>query len=202
MREEVKTPLSLSQFDSLLKAAAQSPAPARNRAILALLLDTGCRASELVGLREKDVDVNGGRCRVLGKGNKYRTLFFGSRTAAFLQNYCDEMSENELNRSETSVTPFFRSTRDGQPLTRSGLLHLLKRLGKTAGFKDEVCVHALRRSFAVQMLRNGANVFSVQAMLGHTNLQMTRKYCAMALTDAEAQHRQFSPMDRLHSGNR
>ncbi len=207
VREEVKTPLSVSQFESLLEAAGKSPAPARNRAILALLLDTGCRASELVGLREKDVDISGGRCRVLGKGNKYRTLFFGSRTAAFLQAYCDEMNEVELSEnepdashsrsSESSATSFFRSTRDGQPLTRSGLLHLLKRLGKRAGFKDEVCVHALRRSFAVQMLRNGANVFSVQAMLGHTNLQMTRKYCAMALTDAEAQHRQFSPMDRL-----
>ena len=54
------------------------------------------------------------------------------------------------------------------------------------------------RTFTLPLtLRNGTNVFSVQAMLGHTNLQMTRKYCAMALTDAEAQHRQFSPMDRL-----
>ncbi len=207
VREEVKTPLSFPQFEALLEAAGRSSAPARNRAILALLLDTGCRASELVGLQHKDVDINGGRCRVLGKGNKYRTLFFGSRTAAFLQAYCNEVNNNKMNegqpdsirqhRGDTSATPFFRSTRDGQPLTRSGLLHLLKRLGEAAGFKDEVCVHALRRSFAVQMLRNGANVFSVQAMLGHTNLQMTRKYCAMALTDAEAQHRQFSPMDRL-----
>lgn len=89
------------------------------------------------------------------------------------------------------------SARGDKPFTRSGLLHLVKRLGKTAGIKDSASVHALRRSFAVQMLRNGANVFSVQAMLGHTNLQMTRKYCTMALTDAEAQHRQFSPMDRL-----
>lgn len=207
VREEVKTPLSVSQFEALLEAAGKSPSPTRNRAILALLLDTGCRASELVGLLVKDVDINGGRCRVLGKGNKYRTLFFGSRTSAFLQSYFDEVNEGEMNTNEphafhqnqnrVSATPFFRSTRDSQPLTRSGLLHLLKRLGRRAGFKDEVCVHALRRSFAVQMLRNGANVFSVQAMLGHTNLQMTRKYCAMALTDAEAQHRQFSPMDHL-----
>ena len=74
---------------------------------------------------------------------------------------------------------------------------MLKRLGRRAGIKDEVSVHALRRSFAVQMLKNGANVFSVQAMLGHSTLKQTRKYCTLALADAEAQHRQFSPMDRF-----
>lgn len=126
-------------------------------------------------------------------------LFFGQRTADILAEYFQQVEEkrntggNQLDLN----SPLFASMRGREPLTRSGLLHLLKRLGKQAGFKDEVCVHALRRSFAVQMLRNGANVFSVQAMLGHTNLQMTRKYCALALTDAEAQHRQFSPMDHL-----
>lgn len=74
---------------------------------------------------------------------------------------------------------------------------MLKRLGNKAGIQDEVSVHALRRSFAVQMLKNGANVFSVQAMLGHSTLQQTRKYCTLALADTEAQHRQFSPMDRF-----
>ncbi len=201
VREETKTPLSPTQFESLLEAAGQSPAPARNKAILALLLDTGCRASELVSVRRKDLDLLNGRCRVLGKGDKYRTLFFGSRTNALLSEYLNEENKRvTISEPSDQELPLFRSARGSQPLTRSGLLHLLKRLGQRAGFREDVCVHALRRSFAVQMLRNGANVFSVQAMLGHTNLQMTRKYCAMALTDTEAQHRQFSPMDRLPAG--
>lgn len=186
VREEVKTSLSAEQIEALLRAAGESAAPKRNAAILALLLDTGCRASELVSMRRKDLDLANRRCRVLGKGDKYRTLFFGERTAEALSHY---LREQGANLGEE--TPLFPSARGSDSLTRSGLLHLIKRLGQRAGIKDAACVHALRRSFAVQMLRNGANVFSVQAMLGHTNLQQTRKYCALALADSEAQHRRF-----------
>lgn len=84
-----------------------------------------------------------------------------------------------------------------QPFTRWGLLRLIKRLGSAADIKDACCVHALRRTFAVQMLRNGANVFSVQAMLGHSDLGQTRQYCAIALADVEEQHHAYSPADRL-----
>jgi site-specific recombinase XerD len=177
-----------------LSAADASTTPARNQAILALLLDTGCRASELVAMRHKDFDLANGRCQVLGKGNKYRTLFFGKQTASAVARYM-ATAEGEPE------SPLFPPTRGTGPFTRSGLLQLVKRLGETAGIKDAVTVHAMRRSFAVQMLRNGANVFSVQAMLGHSTLQQTRKYCALALADSEAQHRQFSPMDRLQSNN-
>ena len=208
-REESKAPLSTEQLAALFQAVEHSADPLRNRAILALLLDTGCRASEFATMRVKDMDLSNGRCRVRGKGDKYRMLFFGQRTAAILAEYfqCVEEQEsvesndvmgrvNEKKRSDPDAA-LFASVRGHEPLTRSGLLHLIKRLGKTAGIKDEVSVHALRRSFAVQMLRNGANVFSVQAMLGHTTLQQTRKYCALALADSEVQHRQFGPMDRL-----
>lgn len=202
--EESKAPLSNEQLAALFQAVECSVDPLRNRAILALLLDTGCRASEFATMRVKDMDLANGRCRVLGKGDKYRTLFFGQRTADILQEYFQALEmkpESETENSHTLMpnpeSALFASVRGHEPLTRSGLLHLIKRLGKTAGIKDEVSVHALRRSFAVQMLRNGANVFSVQAMLGHTTLQQTRKYCALALADSEAQHRQFSPMDRF-----
>jgi integrase/recombinase XerD len=202
-REESKAPLSPEQLAALFRAAERSADPLRNRAILALLLDTGCRASEFATMRVRDLDLANGRCRVLGKGDKYRMLFFGQRTAGILAEYFQQVEEkrktdsNQTNHQIDLDSPLFASVRGREPLTRSGLLHLIKRLGKRAGIKDEVSVHALRRSFAVQMLKNGANVFSVQAMLGHSTLQQTRKYCALALADSEAQHRQFSPMDRF-----
>lgn len=196
VREEMKTPLSTEHIAALLDAVHQSTDATRNRAILVFLLDTGCRASELVSLRRKDLDLVNRRCRVLGKGDKYRTVFFGEKTAAILSQYLREL-DRHMGLKPAPDAPLFFSARDSTPLTRSGLLHLIKRLGESAGIKDAVCVHALRRTFAVQMLKNGANVFSVQAMLGHTNLQQTRKYCLLAMTDAEAQHRQFSPVDRL-----
>ena len=199
VREESKTPLSTEQIAALFKAASDSANPARNKAVLALLLDTGCRASEFVTMRVKDLDLANGRCRVLGKGDKYRTLFFGASTARILSEYFQHPAGKAQLKEAVSnpECPLFSSVRGGESLTRSGLLHMLKRLGKRAGIRDEVSVHALRRSFAVQMLKNGANVFSVQAMLGHSTLTQTRKYCVLALADAEAQHRQFSPMDRF-----
>jgi integrase/recombinase XerD len=197
VREESKTALGAEHILALIQACGKSTDPKRNAAIIALLLDTGCRASELISMRRKDVDLTNRRCRVLGKGDKYRTLFFGQKTADILEQY---LLQSPLPQPDTFLrddAPLFAAARGDKPLTRSGLLHLVKRLGKYAGMKDIACVHALRRTFAVQMLRNGANVFSVQSMLGHTNLQQTRKYCVMALTDTEAQHRQYSPLDRL-----
>ncbi|MBV9865372.1 MAG: tyrosine-type recombinase/integrase [Abitibacteriaceae bacterium] len=201
VREEIKCPLSAEQITALLRATHESADPLRNAALLLLLLDTGCRASELVALKRRDLDLTNHRCRVRGKGDKYRTLFFGGKTADTLSQYLHELDQPQPKMGQELPSdgdePLFSSARSTSPLTRSGLLHLIKRLGKAAGIKDAVCVHALRRSFAVQMLKNGANVFSVQALLGHTNLQQTRKYCALAMTDTEAQHRQFSPVDRL-----
>lgn len=85
-----------------------------------------------------------------------------------------------------------------KPLTRSGLLQLIERLGKAAAIQGRPCSpHVLRRTFAVQWLRGGGDVFALQAMLGHTNLQMTQRYLSLARADIAAQARQFSPADRL-----
>jgi site-specific recombinase XerD len=198
VREETKSPLSTEQIAALLEATKKSARPGRNFAILTFLLDTGCRAGELISIRRKDLDLDNGRCRVLGKGNKYRTVFFGHRTALALALFLNDGKHGEARVADGDPeSPLFPPARGQGSFTRAGLRHLVKRLGGAAGFEDEVCVHALRRSFAVQMLRNGANVFSVQAMLGHTNLTQTRKYCQLALADAETQHRQYGPMDRL-----
>lgn len=202
----LKEPLSPEQIASLLHAAQRTSQAKRNIAILSFLLDTGCRASELIAIALGDLDLTNRSCTVLGKGNKYRTVYFGNRTADALQEYLFETYElrstlQTAPEQRVEQTPLFLSNRcgEGNPegLTRSGLLQLIERLGKRCGIKASCSPHALRRAFAVQTLRNGANVFSVQAMLGHSDLGMTRKYCALALADVEAQHRQFGPLDRL-----
>lgn len=203
VRNEVKEPLSISQFQELIHSASKTLQPLRDVAILSLLLDTGCRASELISLKREDIDWDNRSCRVLGKGNKFRTIYFGEKTATALKAYVS--SSGPAENSEPESLPLFLSTRGVEPdsmegtrsLTRSGLLQLVERLSRAAGIKGSCSPHVLRRTFAVQTLRNGANVFSVQAMLGHTDLQMTRRYCAVANADVEAQHRAFAPMDRL-----
>ena len=232
-RTSIKQPLSQEQLDKLMAAARQSSDPLRNCALIAFLLDTGCRAGETVGVKLGDIDLANGRCRVLGKGNKYRTVFFGQRTSEVLNEYLNasyerggqsdaslplfysglrlridlsqgiEVQPNDFETPDEGLTTVFRDPRGNlleipPAMTRSGMLHLMKRIAKNAGIKDDVCLHAFRRTFAIEMLRSGAHVFGVQALLGHTDLTQTRKYCAVALSDAEAQHRKYSPMDRLH----
>lgn len=199
VREATKPPLSAGQIEQLLRATHEGVNAARDEALLYWLLDTGCRATETVSLRLRDLDLKNRSCSVLGKGNKYRTVYFGAKTAEVLEHYLRQRNclPDSYQDCATEDLPLFLSGQGNMPITRSGLQQLLERLRRRCGIKGSCSPHAFRRSFAVQTLRNGANVFSVQAMLGHSDLGMTQRYCALAQTDVEAQHRQFSPVDRL-----
>lgn len=91
--------------------------------------------------------------------------------------------------------PLFLNTKH-KAFGPSGIYQVMKRLARNAGVPNPG-PHAMRRTFVVNVLREGANVFSVQALMGHADLQMTRRYCAIAQTDIAEQHRRFSPADRL-----
>ena len=183
-------PFTSEHVNALLHAAKQSRHARRDEAILLFLLDTGIRASELCSLKVKDVDTSGRRCTVLGKGNKHRTINFQKTTAKALWQYLKE----DVREPDD---PLFASE-SGDSLTRSGLLQLIGRLGQTAKIAAARCSpHTFRHTCAVEFLRAGGNVFSLQQMLGHTSLHMTNRYVALAQADIENQHRQFSPVERL-----
>lgn len=146
-----------------------------------------------------DLDLQQKRCTVLGKGNKRRAIFFGRTTARALWQYLREQSHEENDFVFVSD----RGGGAGEPLTRSGLLQLVRRLGQSAKIQAARCSpHTFRHTFAVEFLRNGGNVFSLQQILGHTSLHMTNRYVALAQADIENQHRQFSPADRLKRGDK
>lgn len=161
-----------------------------------LLLDSGLRASELCSLRVTDLDQTNRSCRVLGKGNKYRTVRFGASSARVLWQYLRETSAER----ESTDTPVFLSDRGantGGAMTRSGLLQLIERLGEAAGISTARCSP---HTFAVSFLRNGGHVFALKEMLGHTSLTICNRYVALANADIEQQHKQYSPADRLFRG--
>lgn len=187
-REETKQPLTSEQVEALILAARASKNPRRNEAIVLTLCDTGVRASELIGLKVRDVDLNAYTFEVTGKGDKRRQCYFGKNTAKVLLAY---IRKTNLPKD----APLFPGTSKQEPMTKSGLLTLMKRLGKVAGVK--VNVHQMRRTFATSMLQNGADICSVQSLLGHTSVHMTLKYLSVAQTHIEGQHRKFSPGDRL-----
>jgi site-specific recombinase XerD len=195
-------PLTRAQIRDLLDACDRSrpyarpgkrtsdhgrPTALRDRAILLLLVDTGLRASELCGLRLHDVDVKAPRVKVLGKGSKERLLPLSPRTAKAIWKHLASDRPGA-----TLGDPLFLS-RDGYALTPSALLQLIRRLGDRAGV-DHCHPHRFRHTFATEFLRNGGNVYALQAMLGHSTLEMVRRYLALVQTDIDQAHRTASPV--------
>ncbi|MCX6380977.1 MAG: tyrosine-type recombinase/integrase [Armatimonadetes bacterium] len=188
-------PFTDAQVQALLNAAKKTMNPRRDEAIVWALLDTGLRASELCSLRFCDLDMQTRQFSVEGKGGKRRAVPFGKTTAKALWVYLkDEQRESD--------DPVFYSAK-GEHLSKDSLLLLIKRLQKAARATGaRFSPHTFRHTFAVGFLRNGGNQFSLMQILGHTNIRMTARYVQLAQADIQAQHRQFSPADRLKQGGR
>ena len=194
IRTDQVQPFSEAQIEALVRESKRSRHPKRDEVIVRFLYDTGMRASELCSLKTKNLDVTGRRCVVQGKGNKYRTVYFGKQTAKALIHYLRESPREPVQ------TVFYsdRGTQTGEALRPNGLLQLVGRIGTAAKIEATRCSpHTFRHSFAVQFLRAGGNVFSLKEILGHTTLTMVNRYVSLAQADIENQHRQFSPGDRL-----
>jgi site-specific recombinase XerD len=187
VREEIKPPLTDEHAGRLIEAARRSNNPERDMVIVLLLLDSGLRASELVGLKVADIDLQGRAFKVTGKGNKLRHGYLGRLTTRTLLRYL----RHEKRRPNDYL---FEAERGccggtGSPLTASGLRQLVERLARRGGIESQCSPHTLRQTFCVNFLRNGGNVFAAQGLMGHSTLDMTRKYCRLAETDLERQHR-------------
>ena len=163
------------------------PTAERNRAIILVLLDTGIRASELTNLRIHQVDLGNRRLKVLGKGNKERTIPFSARTGQSIWKYL------ATRRDELADSFLFSTTNDG-PINRHDLRKMLVRIGSRAGVK-EVNVHKFRHTFAINFLRNGGDPWSLQMILGHSTMEMVKTYLAIAQADLEKSHKLASPVD-------
>jgi site-specific recombinase XerD len=188
--KEEKQPVSVDARRRMAEAAKHSEHALRDFAVALVLQDSGIRASELTSARVGNFDYSNGTLLVRGKGGKYRTVPLGEAARRALYRYL-------VTRQWTKDSPLFLSERDGHPLTRSGLTQLLQRLAKRAGVTEKVGPHTFRRAFAVDWLRNGGNLFTLQAIMGHCDLATTKKYVAVSQADIINQHRQFSPADRI-----
>lgn len=196
VRDNQIQPFSDAQVSALFVACTASPAPARDTAILALLLDSGMRASELCSLLLGDVDIPNSRITIrIGKGGKSREVFLGKESRRLLHRYLQDGGGREVG------DPVFRAVSDrdrGNALTRSGLYQIIRDLGRAANIRGVRCSpHTFRHTFAVNFLRAGGNQFALMVILGHTDLAMTRRYVALAQADIEHQQRTFSPIDRI-----
>ncbi len=171
----------------------------RNHTLLLVLLDTGLRVSELTGLCLSDVFIEQGTLRVWGKGNKERIVPLGRQSARQVWRY---ISHHRPKPALARVDQVFL-TRNGHPVTTDRVQALMDQYGRQAGLRGVRCSpHTLRHTAAINFLRNGGDVFSLQRLLGHSSLEMTRRYCQVADSDVQRVHRSASPVDNLHLGAR
>ncbi|MCF8063536.1 MAG: site-specific tyrosine recombinase XerD [Deltaproteobacteria bacterium] len=166
--------LSPAEVDRLLEQPDPgTPSGSRDRAMLELLYATGLRVSELTGLRVRDVNLEAGFVRLIGKGSKERIVPMGDKAKEAVQAFIAG-GRNELLGKRSSSHLFVNRT--GRPLTRQGFWKLIKRYGRTAGIKRSITPHGLRHAFASHLLEGGADLRSVQIMLGHEDISTTQIY--------------------------
>lgn len=193
--EKVVMPFSGEQIHSLLSQIDTSlPIGFRDWLVIVMLLDTGLRVAELEGLKIQDVDLNQRSLRVKGKGNRERVVPFGSTIQLSLVKYLNRYRPLHVVLGSDHLFV----TRKGRLLTANRIEALLKEYGIKAGIKGVRCSpHTLRHTFAVSYLRNGGDAFSLQLILGHSTLEMVRRYIYLAQSDLQEVHLRCSPVDIL-----
>jgi integrase/recombinase XerD len=201
----VRLPKTLSQQDvtALLElAAVPGPEDLRNRAMLELLYATGLRVSELVMAEVAHVNFDVGYLRITGKGSKQRLVPMGEGARQLLQQYMEDARGRLLKQR---VSRYVFISRRGRPLTRQAFWKLLRCRAQRAGITQVISPHMLRHSFATHLLEGGADLRSVQVMLGHANIATTQIYTHVERGRLKQVHDRYFPRagprrDKEHEG--
>ena len=193
--DKVMRTLSKEEVRRLLSVPdGQTVAAVRNRTIFTLLFDTGIRAAELTGLRLADLYLGEGYLKVFGKGSKERIVPIGYQCQRALLKYIRRFRPEPALPSIGQVF----LTQDGRPLQVNWLYKIVSRACKKAGINGRrLGPHTLRHTFARNFLMNGGDLLTLQRILGHSSLDMVRRYVSLDTDDLVSRQRRFSPMDML-----
>jgi integrase/recombinase XerD len=184
--------LALDDIDALLQAPdVATPKGLRDRALIEVLYATGLRVSELVGLRLSDLRTNEGFLKCVGKGSKERIVPMGDTAVEWVQKYIAEARPVLLGKKTSPWV--FVNARGGVRLSRLGFWKILKACGRRAGVRGRLSPHVLRHSFATHLLEHGADLRSIQAMLGHADLSTTQIYTHVLEARLRAVYDRFHP---------
>lgn len=184
--------LSPEKVDDLISAPTREDRlPLRDRALLALMYATGCRASEVCGITLRDIQLEEGYCRCVGKGNKERIVSLNPVARASVEAYLKH-ERPKLLKQEDATTPLLIS-RTGKALSRITIWKLVKRYAARIGASSEVSPHTLRHSFATHMLAGGAEIRALQELLGHASIRTTQIYTQVDHSRLKSIHEKCHP---------
>jgi integrase/recombinase XerD len=182
--------LNMEEIDRLLDIKPITPFDYRNKAMLELMYATGLRVSELVNLRLEDIDLKMALVRCMGKGSKERMIPLGDFALHYLSLYITLYRSSLLKKRQTNNL-FLNN--HGLPLTRQGFFITLKAIAKEKGIEKTFSPHTLRHSFATHLIENGADLRSVQELLGHSDIATTQIYTHVAGQKIKEAYDEFHP---------
>lgn len=165
--------LTINEVDQLLNFPLKTSFDYRNKAMLEVMYATGLRVSELVNLEYSNVDLYNSIIRVKGKGKKERIVPIGETASYYLKKYAEEY-RNKLIKKDNYNELFLNN--HGKPISRNGFNFILENIRKETKLEKELTPHVLRHSFATHLLEGGADIRSIQEMLGHENISTTNIY--------------------------
>jgi integrase/recombinase XerD len=185
--------LSIEDAAALVEAPDTSrPDGLRDRALLELLYACGLRASEALGVRVEDVNFAAGYVTVTGKGNRQRLVPVGAQALDWVRRYLTTVRPRQVRRECSALF----LNRSGGSMSRQALWNLIRRAARRAALRTAVSPHTLRHSFASHLLERGADLRSVQAMLGHVDISTTQIYTHLPSSVVHDMYRRFHPRAR------
>lgn len=182
--------LSKEEINELLNIELVNKYSYRNKAMLELMYATGLRVSELVSLKIHDIDYNMDLLRTMGKGSKERIIPIGEYAMYYLKLYVDNFREQLIR---DNYTDYIFLNNHGKKLSRQSFYKIVKELAVKKNIKTELSPHTLRHSFATHLIDGGADIKSIQEMLGHSSLQTTQIYTHISNKKLEKDYHSFHP---------
>jgi len=191
LKKTLPKSLSLLEVNRLLEAGTdQSPLNLRNTAMLHLLYATGLRVSELVKIPVAGVNMTAGYVRVIGKGSKERLVPFGDEARERIEYYLQSGRPQLL---KARISDYLFVTNRGTGMTRLRFWQIIQESCLAKGITKQISPHTLRHAFATHLVENGADLRSVQMMLGHTDIATTQIYTHVDISRLKSCHRKFHP---------
>ena len=187
--------LTFAEVEALLNAPPDTPGGIRDRAMMELLYATGMRVSEIINLKMEDVNLKLGYLRCIGKRGKERIIPIGSEAIKFINIYLKKVRSihKALSKPSTRQPKSLFLNPSGRKLSRVGFWKIIKRYAILSGITKEITPHTLRHSFATHLLERGADLRSIQEMLGHENISTTQIYTHLTRERLKDLHKKFHP---------